>query len=98
MKEVKHIRYYYRYMDDIVILAETKEELFNLLQEIDQYFHDNLKLRIKDNYQIFPTYARGVDYLGYRIFLNYTLLRKVTCKDLKKKWYGSVKKLKVEKQ
>lgn len=85
MKEVKHVKYYFRYMDDIVILAETKEELHSLLKDIGEYFHNELKLEIKRNYQIFPSYVRGVDYLGYRIFLNYTLLRKSTCTDLKRK-------------
>lgn len=86
MKEVKHVKYYFRYMDDIVILARTKEELHQLLKEINEYFHNNMKLEIKKNYQVFPTYVRGIDYLGYRVFVSYVLLRKQTCKDMKKKW------------
>lgn len=85
MKEVQHVKHYFRYMDDIVIFAETKTKLHRLLAEIDKYFMDNMKLKIKDNWQIFPTYIRGVDYLGYRIFMNYVLLRKSTCKDMKAK-------------
>ena len=85
MKEVKHVKHYFRYMDDIVIFAETKEELHSLLADIDEYFITNMKLKIKDNWQIFPTYIRGVDYLGYRIFMNFVLLRKSTCKDMKAK-------------
>lgn len=85
MKEEKHVKHYYRYMDDIVIFGETKEELHKLLQEIWVYFHVELKLKIKGNYQIFPSYVRGVDYLGYRTFLNYTLLRKSTCNNMKEK-------------
>lgn len=85
MKEVQHVKHYFRYMDDIVIFAETKAELHRLLAEIDKYFMDNMKLKIKNNWQIFPTYVRGVDYLGYRIFMNYVLLRKSTCKDMKSK-------------
>lgn len=85
MKEVKHVKHYFRYMDDIVIFGETKEELHRLLEDIRKYFMDNMKLMVKGNYQIFPTYVRGVDYLGYRLFLNYILLRKSTCKDMKVK-------------
>lgn len=85
IKEEKHIKHYFRYMDDIVIFAETKEELHALKEEIAAYFHDNLKLAIKGNWQVFPTYVRGVDYLGYRTFLNYSLLRKSTCKQMKAK-------------
>jgi hypothetical protein len=34
---------------------------------------------------VFPTFKRGVDYLGYRSFMGYTLLRKTTCKSFKRK-------------
>lgn len=85
IKETKHIKYYFRYMDDIVIFGRTKEELHELKDEIDEYFRVNLKLKIKDNWQVFPSYVRGVDFLGYRTFLNYSLLRKSTCKDMKRK-------------
>ncbi len=85
IKETKHIKYYFRYMDDIVIFGRTKKRLHELKDEIDEYFRVNLKLKIKDNWQVFPSYVRGVDFLGYRTFLNYSLLRKSTCKEMKKK-------------
>lgn len=93
IKEVKHIRHYYRYMDDICIFARTKEELYLLLLEIDEYFRVNLKLRIKDNYQIFPSFIRGIDFVGYRIFKDYTLLRKSTCIEFKRKMTAIRKKV-----
>lgn len=85
IKEVKHIKHYYRYMDDICIFAATKEELHQLLAEIEEYFKVNLNLRLKGNYQIFPSFIRGVDFVGYRIFKDYTLLRKSTCQEMKRK-------------
>lgn len=85
MKEVKHVKYYFRYMDDIVVLGSSKEELRQLLIEINKYFIQNLRLELKRNYQIFPTYVRGVDYLGYRSFGSYTILRKSTCKNMKRR-------------
>lgn len=85
MKETKHIKFYYRYMDDICIFAKTKEELHKLLQEVETYLKDNLNLRLKGNYQIFPSFIRGVDFVGYRIFKDFTLLRKTTCQQMKQK-------------
>lgn len=85
MKEVKHLKYYFRYMDDVVVLLNSKEQLHELRKEIDLYFKERLKLQMKDNWQIFPTYKRGVDFVGYRIFMNFVLLRKNTCKDFKRK-------------
>lgn len=85
IKEVKRVKYYFRYMDDIVILGNNKEELHQLRNEIDEYFKIKLKLKVKENWQVFPTFVRGIDYVGYRTFLNYKLLRKSTCKKFKKK-------------
>lgn len=85
IKEQKHVKYYFRYMDDMVIFGKTKEELFALKKEIDIYFRNELKLNIKENWQVSPSYVRGVDFLGYRTFYKYTLLRKSTCLEMEKK-------------
>lgn len=85
IKENKHVKHYFRYMDDIVIFGKSKEELHQLRKEIDEYFKTKMKLKIKENWQIFPTFVRGVDFVGYRTFLNFKLLRKSTCKNFKRK-------------
>lgn len=93
IKEVKGVKYYYRYMDDIVILADSKEYLHQLRKDIAEYFHKELKLSIKENWQVFPTFVRGIDFVGYRIFLGYSLLRKTTCKQMKAKMVKIRKKV-----
>lgn len=92
IKEVKKVKYYFRYMDDIVILGSSKEELHKLRKEVDEYLRNELKLNIKENWQVFPTFVRGIDFVGYRVFLNYTLLRKSTCKSFKRKMRNINKK------
>ena len=84
LKEVKHCKYVFRYMDDVVILSSSKEELHSLLKEIKAYLQ-GIKLELKGNYQIFPTDVRGIDFLGYRLFRKYVLLRKSTCSNFKRK-------------
>lgn len=93
IKEEKKVKYYFRYMDDIVIFGESKSELHQLRREADQYFRTELKLTIKDNWQVFPTFDRGLDFVGYRFFLEYTLLRKSTCKSFKQKMIHIKKKI-----
>lgn len=93
IKEEKHIRHYFRYMDDICIFSKCKEELHKLRKEIDEYFKMNLHLTIKSNWQVFPTFTRGLDFVGYRIFRNFVLLRKSTCKQFKKKMTHIIKKI-----
>ena len=93
IKEEKRVKHYFRYMDDIVIFASSKAELQSLHEEIAVYLADNLKLSIKENWQIFPTFVRGVDFVGYRVFLDFTLLRKTTCLQFKRKMNCIRKKL-----
>lgn len=83
LKHDKKVKYVIRYMDDIVILHSDKKYLHNLKLEIDKYLHDNLDLELKGNWQVFPTDARGIDFVGYRHFRSYKLLRKSTCKNMK---------------
>lgn len=85
MKEEKKCKYYFRYMDDIVILHHSKEHLHELRKEVEKYLRDNLRLTLKENWQVFPTYVRGIDFVGYRSFGDYTLLRKSTAKKMKRK-------------
>lgn len=69
-KENRHIRYYARYCDDIVALDSSKERLHEHFHAIQEYLKTNLKLEVKDNWQIFPIDARGIDFLGYRFWHN----------------------------
>lgn len=84
LKEVKKVKYVIRYMDDIVILHHSKEFLHSLKREMDEYLWRELKLKIKDNWQVFPTGIRGIDFVGYRHFYGFKLLRKSTCKRFKR--------------
>lgn len=76
IKEDLHIKYYFRYADDIVILSNSKEHLHQVLAQIKNYLKTNLKLQIKQNYQLFPVAARGIDFVGYVHYHTHTLLRK----------------------
>lgn len=76
IKEVKRVKHYFRYADDIVILSNNKPFLHQLLADIREYLQKNLSLQIKDNYQVFPVSARGIDFVGYRFYHTHALLRK----------------------
>lgn len=76
LKEQKRVKYYWRYADDIVILSHDKDSLHALLHDIRAYLGDNLKLRVKRNYQVFPVDSRGIDFLGYVFYHSHTRLRK----------------------
>ncbi len=93
IKEDKKVKYYSRYMDDIVILHNDKDYLHRLFKEIEGYLNSKLDLQVKDNWQVFPSRVRGIDFVGYRHFGNYVLLRKSTSKRLIRKMRGIQNKI-----
>lgn len=92
IKERLKVKYYIRYMDDIVILHSDKGYLRKLLKKTNKYLK-NINLEIKGDYQIFPSRTRGIDFVGYRHFGDYVLLRKSTSKRLIRKMRNIMKKL-----
>lgn len=76
LKEQKQVRYYLRYADDLVILHSDKAYLHTLLKDISAYLKTNLRLTVKENYQVFPVESRSIDFVGYRFYHSHTLLRK----------------------
>lgn len=75
VKEVLRVKYYYRYVDDIVVLGADKAELRRIFYAIRERLAAQ-KLRVKDNWQIFPVEARGLDFLGFVFRHGYVRLRK----------------------
>ena len=66
---VKHklkCKYYYRYMDDAIIIVKTKKEAIENLEKIRQYLIENLKLELNNKTQIFKG-SQGVNFCGYKI-------------------------------
>lgn len=64
MKERIRVKYYYRYCDDIIMQAATKEELTRYI-EVLRGCVANAGLEIKSNDQFWETDKRAVDFIGY---------------------------------
>ena len=84
-KLLKHhlkVKEYCRYCDDCVILSNSKEELFALQKEIHEFVDKELKQSM--SYSEVFNIKQGIDFLGYRHFRGYTILRKRTAKKFKR--------------
>lgn len=66
--------YYYRYMDDIVILVRDKKEANQVLEIVKDLF-TIAKLTIKNNLRIAPI-SYGINFCGYVVYFECVLLRK----------------------
>lgn len=83
VKQELQVKEYYRYCDDILMLGTCKKDLHNKLGKIKVYLKDNLKLSMKKDYRVYPMYL-GVDFLGFRFFEHYTLVRKRIATNFKR--------------
>ncbi len=81
-KHALHIRYYTRYMDDIIILAPNKETLQRWMAAIAEFMLKHLKLKCNRKTQIIPL-SHGIPFVGKRIWASRILLRKSTAKHMK---------------
>jgi len=69
-------KFYVRYMDDFIILSQSKEELHRFRWLIGQFLKERLGLDLHPRKaNIFPA-RDGVDFVGYRVFCDFILLRK----------------------
>jgi retron-type reverse transcriptase len=89
VKEVLRIKNYIRYADDMVFMLDCKKKLAEIKAKITGYLKHKLKIKVKGNWQIFPFISRGLDFLGFRFFKGYTLLRK----SIKKAYIKVVNKI-----
>lgn len=78
-------KFYIRYADDFVILAENKQELKDLLPKISVFLEDKLKLNLHPNKVCIKTLASGVDFLGWVHFPDHQVLRKSTRRRILKR-------------
>lgn len=77
MKQVFHCKHYLRYMDDVIILGSSKSWLRRARKRMLKVLERD-GLEMKSNWQIFPVESRGVDFVGYRTFHGFRLLRRRT--------------------
>lgn len=88
LKEVAGVRYYYRYADDMVLLAGDKPTLHGWLVLINDWLNQERHVDLKGNYQIFPVESRGIDFVGYVTYHTHCLARKKNkqglCRELAK--------------
>ena len=74
IKDSLGVKFYYRYCDDILVLGETKRELWRVRDVIHEHINA-IHQTIKPNERVFPI-EDGIDFLGYVILPTHSRLRK----------------------
>lgn len=83
IKEVLKIKYLIIYMDDLVIMCESKEECKNIKEKLSNYISNNLKLKFNSKTNYYPN-KRGINFCGYRIYEDFKLIRDRSKKKINK--------------
>lgn len=81
IKEELNVKYYIRYMDDMVIFGSNKRQLHDVQLKIEAYLNNFLGLNMKENWQVVRfdngnCKGRDLDFMGFRFYRNKTTLRK----------------------
>jgi len=82
---VKHkikAKYYIRYVDDFVILHNSREQLEIWEEQIDNFLKEKLKLELHPQKSRVIALSRGVDFVGFRNFYHHRLLRKRNVRNI----------------
>lgn len=82
VKNELKVKYYIRYMDDFIIIHNDRECLKDILQKIEAFLGERLKLTLNPKTQIINT-KNGLDFCGYRIYKDYRKIRKRSPKHIR---------------
>lgn len=82
-KDYLKIKFYLRYVDDVVIFCKTKQDCNLLIKEIVSFSKNKLKLTLNPRKISISPKNKGLDFLWYRIS-NYSILpRKITQRKIR---------------
>ncbi|EKD99647.1 MAG: Retron-type reverse transcriptase [uncultured bacterium] len=87
VKRKLKVKYYIRYVDDMVLLSENTEQLKLWRKEIDHFLREKLKLELHPDKDKYGSVYQGIDFVGYVVKPKYVLSRKRVVSNLKTKLY-----------
>ncbi len=78
-------KYYIRYVDDFIILSSNKKQLMTWKKEIKKFLKNKLKLQLHPQKSHIINLSNGIDFVGFRNFYRFRLLRKRNIKKMQEK-------------
>lgn len=85
---VKHelkAKYYIRYVDDFAIFHSSREQLGFWKEEINKFLIKNLRIELHKEKSKITLLSQGVDFIGFRNFYYFRLLRRRNIRTIKAK-------------
>lgn len=91
IKEKLGVKYYVRYVDDLVLLGANKKKLHWVRIHVQEYL-ESIDLNLKGNWQVYKISKRDIDFLGIRFYKHKTTLRKRNALRIKRRMKSIRKK------
>lgn len=82
VKHTLNAKYYIRYVDDFIVLSSSKEQLKLWKKEIEKFLKEKLKLELHKDKSKIISLSKGIDFVGFRNFYYYKLLRKRNIRNI----------------
>lgn len=85
---IKHelkIKYYLRYVDDLLFLSRSREELIKWKNAISNFLQEKLSLKLHPTKQVLGEVKEGIDFVGFVVKPDYVLMRQRIVNNLKNK-------------
>ncbi len=83
IKRTLKCRYYLRYVDDMVLLAQDRELLAEWANAIEGFLHERLKLELRNEMTKPFSVGNGIDFVGWKTWWNRRLPRRRTLGNLR---------------
>lgn len=83
-KRQLRIHQYVRYMDDIVMISDSKAQLLEWRKEIEDFMAERLKLELNPKKTFIQPISHGIDFCQYRIYPDHIRLKKGTALRMKR--------------
>lgn len=94
IKDELRVKRYVRYVDDMVIIGESKDKCLELKAKIEERLHT--KLHLKLSYASVQPLRHGINFAGFVTYRERRYLRKFSQRNFNrklKKWHGKTKSL-----
>jgi len=82
VKRTLRVRFYLRYMDDLLLLAPGREELLAWRDRIGEYVREHLFLEMNAGAERIAPVSSGIDFLGYVVHPHHRLVRRRVVRSL----------------
>jgi len=84
-KHQLNIKYYLRYVDDLLIIHQNPRQLKLWRQQINQFLKDKLELELHPQKTVLQSIYKGINFVGFVVKPRHSLLRRRIVGNLKRK-------------